>query len=448
MEPDRADRRVKVSTRIVVCVLVLVVGVVGMIGLANLKAPPAEVAYKERPIRAEAVHAVLEDIPVLITGYGEVRALDTVSVAPEVAGKVVEIHPRLEGGEIIPEGEVLFGIDPSDYEAAFERARATVDQWEGTIERLRKQYATDQERLRTLRRSRDLAREEFGRVRKLFEEDRVGTRSGVDAAERAYNAAEDVADSMEQAVVLYPIRIREAESSLAAARASLKSAEISLSRCQVRTSFRARIKDVSLEQGQYVMPGQVVLTLANDAILEIHVPLDSRDARDWLRFDPDRTRQRTAWFGGLEPVTCTIRWTEDPSGHVWHGKLHRVVRFDQTTRTLTVAIRVPAEEALSVDAERLPLVEGMFCSVEIPGRTIEGAVRLPRWAVSFQDTVFVSREGRLKTQPVKVGRVEGEEAFVTGGLNAGDVVITTRLIDPMENSLLELRFPGEEEGAS
>jgi hypothetical protein len=52
--------------------------------------------------------------------------------------------------------------------------------------------------------------------------------------------------------------------------------------------------------------------------------------------------------------------------------------------------------------------------------------------------VYVSGGGRLKTVPVSVARIQGEEAFVSGGLEAGDLVVTTRLIDPLENTLLEI----------
>ena len=54
-------------------------------------------------------------------------------------------------------------------------------------------------------------------------------------------------------------------------------------------------------------------------------------------------------------------------------------------------------------------------------------------------------DSRLKTVLVEVERVQGEEAFVSSGLNAGDVVVVTRLIDPLENSLLELSFAEDEE---
>ena len=117
--------------------------------------------------------------------------------------------------------------------------------------------------------------------------------------------------------------------------------------------------------------------------------------------------------------------------------------YDQKTRTITVAVRILAEHAIS-DNGALPLVEGMFCAVEIPGKTLPSAFTVPRAAVSFQNTVFVAAEKRLKTVAVQVARVDGENAYITGGLNEGDSVIVTRLVDPLENSLLEV-MPGSDQ---
>ena len=64
--------------------------------------------------------------------------------------------------------------------------------------------------------------------------------------------------------------------------------------------------------------------------------------------------------------------------------------------------------------------------------------RLPRQAVSFENKAYlVNADNRLKTVDVRVERIEGEYVYVGQGLNPGDTVILTRLIDPLENALLE-----------
>ena len=391
---------------IVVSIIVLIVGVMGMKMLASMKTPPAEAKNGERPLRVEAMQVKQEDIPVFITGYGEVKTFNVVPIAPEVTGKIVKIHSRLEAGEIISKGELLFKIDPRDYMT------------------VRK---TGRNRLKILKRSQELAKKEYERVRVLFKKNSVGTQAGVEAAEKAMLSASDLTSQIAQI---------------------LETAETNLERCEVRAPFNARVKSVSLEKGQYVTPGQNVVILADDSVLEIQVPLDSRDSRKWLRFREDKTNGKVAWFSSLEQVPCQISWTENNNGQTWDGQLHRVVKFDQQTRTLTVAVRVYAKTAVKKNSQSLPLVEGMFCSIKIPGRTLNNVFRLPRQAVSFENTVHLAVDNRLKTVPVKVARMEGENVYVHSGLIAGDMVVTTRLINPLENALLEITNNSQKEKQS
>ena len=391
---------------IVFSAIFLLIGVMGMAMLASLKTPPAEARNGERPLRVEVLHVEQEDVPVFIIGYGEVKALNVVPIAPEVSGKIVKIHPRLEAGELIPKGEILFELDPSDYLTL---------------------YKTSKDRLKVLKRSQELAKKEYERMRVLFERDNVVSQASIDTAEKAMLSAADLTSQIAQ--------VQE-------------QAETDLARCKVRAPFNARIKLVSLEKNQYVTPGQNVVTLADDSVLEIQLPLDSRDARKWLRFNGEKTNGRTAWFSGLEQVSCKIRWTESNNGQTWNGRLHRVVKFDQETRTLLVAVRVDVETATKKNPRSLPLVEGMFCSVEILGRTLHKVFRLPRQAVSFENTVYTAVDNRLRTVPVEVVRIDGEYAYVAEGLNVGDTVVITRLIDPLENALLEITNKSKQETQS
>ena len=433
--------------RIIACIVIVALGLGVMTLLVSRREPPVQAEVKERAVLVEVVPAKKEDVAVQITGYGEVRSRDTVMIAPEVSGRVMEIHPRLETGEVIPQGETLFVIDQRDYKARYEESAASVDQSENAIARLRKQFQIDQSRLKTLERSLEIAQAEFARVKGLFEEDEVGTQSGVETAERAVNAAQDQLDQLQQLVELYPIRIREAEAALASARAMSNMAAANLERTEIVAPFDARVKHVDLEENMFVSPGASSITLADDSVLEISVPLDSREARQWLRFD-DRTDSSKAWFTALVNVPVEIEWTEDTRGNRWKATLHRVEKFDQQTRTLTVVARVQAEDAVSDTSDHLPLVEGMFCKVLIPGQTAEDVVRLPAEAVGFDKdgtgfrTVYVAHENdkgelRLQTRKVVESHVEGEYVYVASGLEEGELVITTRLINPLENTLVE-----------
>jgi hypothetical protein len=179
-----------------------------------------------------------------------------------------------------------------------------------------------------------------------------------------------------------------------------------------------------------------VITLADDSVLEIQVPLDSRDANKWLPFDDNTNNTSNAWVKGLKQVKCKVRWTETTSADYWEGTLNRVVKFDEQTRTVTVAIRIQGTEALSINHGNLPLVEGMFCSVEVPGKILQNVYRIPRWAVSFENTVYVAIDNKLKTVPVKIARAQGDNAYISEGLEPGDRIIITRLIDPLDNTKL------------
>ncbi len=431
---SESDSRIKF--RIVVCLAIIIGGIFVMAGLAMTRNPPPQMAFEEPALQVEVLEVSPEDVPVTITGYGEARVLNEVAISPEVSGRIVNTYSRLETGEVIEKGEIIFQIDSRDYEAAYMEARATAEQTESSLARMKRQYEIDRERFKTVQRSCELAGQQYERVKMLFEKDRVGTQSGVDQAEQSYNNYSDQQEQMAKTVELYPLQIKETESSLMAARSRMETAKIRLERCTVRAPFNGRVKSVSIEKGQYVSPGMSVITLADDSVLEILVPLDSRDANEWLSFNDDKSNVSNAWVRGLKKAECRIRWTESKSGNYWKGNLDRVVRFDEQTRTVTVAVRVEGTEALSINNGGLPLVEGMFCAVDIPGKTLENVYGIPRWAVSFENTVYVESNGKLKTLPVEVARSQDEKTYISAGLKPGDRVIVTRLVDPLENSRL------------
>ena len=429
------------ATRILICCIVLLMGFFSMKMLANLKKPPAEVQNVEKPLRVIAKKMVPENVAITITGYGELNPKEEVIISPEVSGRVTYVHPNLDAGEIVNESDILIQIDDRNYKAAVKELEALVEQGENNINRLKTQNVIDIKRMKTARRNMELSKAEFLRVKKLFKTNKVGTQSQVDGNEKNFNSATDHYLLLKQAVDMFPFKIKEAAHALAANKARLEVAQANLERCQIRAPFDGRLKLVQIEKGQFINKGQHVMTLANDKQLEIHVPIDSRDVQKWLRFKPSTTeKSELAWFDDVLPVTCRIRWTEALDKDFWKGQLNRVVMFNEKTRTITVAIEVDAEKAVNKNADTLPLVEGMFCLVEIPGKQLENVYTLPRWAVSYENTIYMAKNNRLKTSSVTVEKIEPEIAIISSGIVPNDDVIITRLTDPMENSLLDIQF--------
>ncbi len=378
-----------VLLRIILCVLILAGGFIGMKKMKQMKKPPHKVERKEPALPVEVVRVRTEKAPVIISGYGEVISRTEVTLPAEVAGRIIFAHKELQPGAIIKKGEILYKINEQDFRLNLETAQA---------------------RLKSLTRDLELARKEYKRVSNLYKKKKVGTQSSVEKGEQSVNAIKNQ---------IIPVK------------ESIAQAKLQLSRCVIRAPFTGRVTELHTQQDEYVTPGKNLLTLTDDSDLEVQVSLDSRDAVNWLRFTP-RKQQDRSWFGLPEKTGCTVNWTENESIKA-KGGLDRVVRFDPRTRSLTVAVRLQPDSSPA-----FPLVQGMFCRVDIEGRSLDRVFLLPRSAVSFEQTVYVAKENRLSTRKVEVARVEGGIAFVTNGLKQGEQVIITRLEKPLENSLVSV----------
>lgn len=304
--------------------------------------------------------------------------------------------------------------------------------------RLDAEEAELKRQVNSARRAHGLAVGHLKRAQQL-REGGVGTQSSVDQAEQTVLTAKSELDRSEHSLALVPLQRQEAQSMKASAEARLSLVELELDNTTLKAPFNARIKERKIEEAQVVSAGTHALTLVDDTVLEVRVPLDSRDASQWLQFEESDAKAGASWFSKPKPVDCTLRWTEAKNGARWKGKLDRVESFDPQSHTLSVVIRVTGAAAHD-ESNPVPLVEGMFCEVTIPGRPLESVYRVPQNAVTIDNMVYLSVDERLKTVPVTVARVQGEDALVSSGLNPGDQLITTRLVNPLDNTLLDIEM--------
>ena len=103
-----------VLSRVIVCLLILGFSAAGFVGLKSMKKPPVRADKTERPLKVETIIVEKTDVPVMLSGFGELRSIREVEISAEVAGRVVELHPDLQSGGMIPAGAVLFALDDDD----------------------------------------------------------------------------------------------------------------------------------------------------------------------------------------------------------------------------------------------------------------------------------------------------------------------------------------------
>ena len=115
--------------------IALVVGIALAAWLLSARKAPTRVERPPLGPLVEVMPAQITDVPVVISGHGEVVPRVAVDVVPQVAGQVVKVHRSLVAGGFFRAGDALVVIDPRDYELALERAQASVARAEVSLQR-------------------------------------------------------------------------------------------------------------------------------------------------------------------------------------------------------------------------------------------------------------------------------------------------------------------------
>ena len=111
---------------ILVTVLVVVAGAVAVAVMPRsqqqAQRPGGRGGSADRAVPVLAAAASLADVPVYLDGIGTTKALNTVTVRPQVEGKLISI--AFKEGQDVKRGDILARIDPVTYQAQLDQAIA------------------------------------------------------------------------------------------------------------------------------------------------------------------------------------------------------------------------------------------------------------------------------------------------------------------------------------
>ncbi len=372
---------------------VLVVG--GLLStLLIVGKPKPDEKPKEIPLR---VVRVIEVEPgqrqAEVISQGTVTPRVEIVVQPEVFGRIVEVSEDLVAGGFFAKNDVLFRIDPRDYELAVVKAEARVAEAQQFLAR---------------------ERAESEQARKEWSELGTGPASPL---------------------VLREPQLKDAQAKLKSARASLDEAKLRLERSTVRAPFNGRVREKHVDIGQVVSAGTRSAQIYATDRVEVRLPLTDRQiALLDLPMGDIRVSE------GVEFPTVDLRAEFAGAMQTWQGRIVRTEgAIDTASRVLYAVAEVQDPYKYDVRQGQSPLSIGLFVEAAIKGRVFDDVIAIPREAVQQNGTVLVvDSESRLHIRMAKVVQSTRDEAIVRIDLEPGERVCVSPLETATENMEVEV----------
>ncbi|MEJ2394303.1 MAG: efflux RND transporter periplasmic adaptor subunit [Candidatus Thiodiazotropha sp.] len=399
----------------------ILVGVLVLMLMAGNRKPPqqAETTTPAKPVRTFAVQEV--DLVPVAEGYGSVKPAQLWTAVAEVSGRIVELHPRLRDGEILPAGTPLLRIDPVDYELNLAQAQAALAE-------LEVQQTNSKATLEIEQRNLKIAEREYDRISKLAAKG-TASRSDQDDAERNLVNSRNAVQNIRNTLALIPTQRKVLQ-------AKQTQAERDLANTQIVAPFNLRVANLQIENNQYVSKGQSLFE--GDSVDRVEVlaqfPLNSLRrlfiGREDISSDNAMMGDNLPQMVELKPL---VRLDMGTTQAEWQAEF---VRFsdnvDPQTRTMGVVVAVDKPFEKVKPGIRPPLSKGMFVQVLLSGRRQPNRLVVPRAAVRDSQLYLVNREQRLQRQPVEVLFNQGPISVLASGLKAGDQVVVSDLVPAVD----------------
>lgn len=304
---------------------------------------------------------------------GRTSAYLVADIRPQVNG-LIQTRRFVEGADVT-EGELLYQIDPAQYQAAYDQAKAALQLAESRL---------------------PTAKTLTERMAGLAKIDAVGQQDA-DEAQAALAAA---------------------EAQVAAAKAAVTAARINLDYTPVKAPISGRIGRSSVTQGALVTAYQAVPLATIQQIDPIYVDVTQASA--------DLLKLRRSVKDGEMTVDDTMQqavtlYLEDGTRYPYGGTLQfRDVTVDPATGTMTLRIVFPNPDYL--------LLPGMYVRAVLETGTQEAAILASQQGV-YRNTksepyaLVVGDDNIVVQQPLTLDRAIGSDWLVTEGLAAGDRII-------------------------
>ena len=336
------------------------------------------------PVPVLVAPAAKADVPVYLDAVGTIKALNTVTVRPQVDGKLLSVG--FKEGDDVKKGDVLARIDPTTYQAALDQAIAKKAQDEALLAN---------------------AKIDLDRYEKL-------------AATNAINRQQ--ADTQRALVAQDAALVQSDQAAIENARATLGYTTI-VAPIDGRTGIRM-VDEGNIVHASDVNSAIVVITEIKPISVLFNLP------------QQDLAQINEAF--AKAPLTVEAQ-RPDSDAVIDRGVL-RVVdnQVDQTTGTVKLKAEFPNAD--------LALWPGQFVNVRLLIDTLKGVVTIPTGAVQRGPNgtfVYVVKDDNTAAmRPIVVQKQDETETVVKSGLTPPERVVTTGFVRLTDGSKVAIDSGG------
>ena len=375
----------KYMSQIGICSIVL--GMFIFSGCNDTKGNSSQNISTMPPLKVATFQVKANDISVSVEYPAKIKSMQQVNVVARVNG-ILEKKNFIEGN-FVKEGELLYQIDSTRYEALMQEALADVEVKTATLKQ---------------------ATREWERIKILFEQDSTSQKER-DSALSAYETA---------------------QASLKASQANLKKAQIDFGYTKVKAPISGLTSLNAQDLGSYVgstteSMNLTTITQMNPIYVEFSLP-------DIELFKKRFIMNNGNWNNISQAKLAVSLNFSDGSVYEQKGTLDFIDSFVDN-ETSTVKAR-----ATFVNPKN-DLIPGLFVRVKIDGLVYKNAINIPQIAVLQDATgafVYIAKENQAVKTPVKIGNIVNDTYIIDSGLNEGDIVITNNLTKLKPGSSIDL----------
>jgi multidrug efflux pump subunit AcrA (membrane-fusion protein) len=401
----------KIKLILLITLLLAVAGAVMSCGGSKANVRKEEASSTPKTVEVTTAAAISRELPSFFEATGSLAGDEQTDVAPQTAGKVVEVGVDI--GSAVRRGQMIVRLDDSELklhvtqsQAQVEQAKAAVRQAEEKIG-LRSGQAFDPSRVAEVAAAKvnlDLAEKNLKRAEKLIESGDVSRsfydqqRAQRDQLKEQYDVAIAQARQNFAGVDVARTNVANAEAALALARKSLSYAFIP-------APIDGFVSERTADLGEYVSPTQKVATIVRINPLRVRI---------------DIPEQAISEVKVGQSVSATTSAWPDKS---FSGHIARIApNVTANSRTLTVEAEIENGSGA--------LKPGQFATVRILQPRSVAAVLVPSRAVVSDagvNRIYVIKNGHAEQRLVQLGQTEGDLVQVKTGVAADEKVATSNL---------------------